>query len=270
MDDRSAKGSGMDSQVLIYEKDGGIAWVTLNRPDVLNALNMEMRDELWQVLHALQDDPDVAVAIFKGAGEQAFSAGADISEFGTAPSVVEARRARRERDLWGYMLAIDKPLIAAIHGFVLGAGVELSMCCDLRIAAEGARLGLPEVSLAYIPSAGGTQLLPRTVSPGLAMGLILSGDPIDAQEALRIGLVQRVVPRQRLYAEAEALARQLMTRGPLALRYAKEALTQGLDLPLAEGLALEARLARLVLASRDAREGLRAQQEGRAPQFLGV
>jgi enoyl-CoA hydratase len=260
----------MDSRVLIYDKAGGIGWVTLSRPDVLNALNMEMRDELWQVLHALQDDPDVAVAVFKGAGEQAFSAGADISEFGTAPSVVEARRARRERDLWGYMLAIEKPLIAAIHGFVLGAGVELSMCCDLRIAADDARLGLPEVGLAYIPSAGGTQLLPRTVSPGLAMGLILSGDAIDAQEALRIGLVQRVVPRPRLYAEAERLARKLMTRGPLALRYAKEALTQGLDLPLAEGLALEARLARLVLVSHDAREGLRAQREGRAPQFVGV
>ena len=260
----------MAPAVLTYEKSDGIAWVTLNRPEVLNALNTAMRDELWQVLHALRDDPDVAVAIFKGAGERAFSAGADISEFGTAPSLIEARRARRERDLWGYMLAIEKPLIAAIHGFTLGAGLELSMCCDLRIAADDARLGLPEVSLAYIPSAGGTQLLPRTVSPGLAMGLILSGDAIDAQEALRIGLVQRVVPRQRLYAEAEALARQLMTRGPLALRYAKAAVTQGLDLPLAEGLALEARLARLVLASRDAGEGMRAQREDREPQFLGV
>jgi len=259
----------MAPAVLTYEKDDGIAWVTLNRPEVLNALNTEMRDELWQVLHALRDDPEVAVAIFKGAGERAFSAGADVSEFGTAPSVVEARRARRERDLWGYMLAIEKRLIAAIHGFALGAGLELSMCCDLRIAAEDARLGLPEVSLAYIPSAGGTQLLPRTVSPGLAMGLILSGDAIDAQEALRIGLVQRVVPRQRLYAEAETLARQLMTRGPLALRYAKAAVTQGLDLPLTEGLALEARLARLVLASNDAREGLRAHFEGCEPQFVG-
>jgi len=245
-------------QTLLYEKDAGIAWVTLNRPQVLNAINLQMRDELWQVLHALREDPDVAVAVFKGAGERAFSAGADISEFGTAPSVVEARRARRERDLWGYLLAIDKPLIAAIHGFALGAGIELSMCCDLRIAAEDARLGLPEVSLGYIPSAGGTQLLPRTISPGLATGLILSGDAIDAQEALRIGLVQRVVPRRRLYAEAEALARRLMSLSPSALRYAKEAVTHGLDLPLTEGLALEARLARLALASQDAREGLRA------------
>lgn len=254
---------------ILYEKDGGIAWVTLNRPEALNAINMAMRDEIWQVLHAVREDPDVAVVIFKGAGERAFSAGADVSEFGTAPSFVEARRARRERDVWGYMLAIEKPLIAAIHGYALGAGIELSMCCDLRIASEDVQLGLPEVSLGYIPSAGGTQLLPRTISPGLAMGLILSGDTVDAQEALRIGLVQRVVPRERLYAEAEAAARRLMACGPLALRCAKEAVAQGQDLPLAEGLDLEGRLAQLVLASADAREGLQAQAEGRRPAFVG-
>ena len=258
------------SKALLYEKDDGLAWVTLNRPQALNAINLAMRDDLWQVLQAMQEDPDVAVVIFRGAGERAFSAGADVSEFGTAPSVVEARRARRERDLWGVMLSIEKPLIAAIHGYALGAGIELSMCCDLRIASEDARMGLPEVSLGYIPSAGGTQLLPRTISPGLAMGLILSGDTVDAQEALRIGLVQRVVPRGRLYTEAETVARRLMTCGPLALRYAKQAVTQGLDLPLTEGLDLEARLARLVLASADAREGLQAQAEGREPIFIGA
>ena len=236
---------------LIYEKKDGIAWVTLNRPETLNAVNLQMRDDLWEVLHALRDDPEVAVVIFKGAGERAFSAGADISEFGTAPSVVEARRARRERDVWGYMLAIEKPLIAAIHGFALGAGIELGLCCDLRIAAEDARIGLPEVTLGYIPSAGGTQLMPRIVRPGVAMGLILSGDTVDASEAMRIGLVHRVVPRDRLYAEAEALARRLMNLSPLALRLAKEAITRGLELPLAEGLNLEARLARLALAGRD-------------------
>ena len=235
---------------LIYEKEGGIAWVTLNRPETLNAVNLQMRDELWEVLHALREDPEVAVTIFKGAGEGAFSAGADISEFGTAPSVVEARRARRARDLWGYMLAIEKPLIAAIHGFALGAGIELGMCCDLRLAAEDARIGLPEVTLGYIPSAGGTQLMPRIIRPGVAMGLILSGDAVDAAEAVRIGLVYRVVPRERLYAEAEALARRLMSLSPLALRLAKAAVTQGLELPLAEGLNLEARLARLALAGR--------------------
>lgn len=252
---------------LVYEKDDGIAWVTLNRPETLNAVNLQMRDELWEALHALREDPEVAVAIFKGAGERAFSAGADVSEFGTAPSVVEARRARRERDVWGYMLAIEKPLVAAIHGFALGAGIELSMCCDLRIAAEDARIGLPEVTLGYIPSAGGTQLMPRIIRPGVAMGLILSGDTVDAAEALRIGLVHRVVPRDRLYAEAEELARRLIGVPPLALHLAKTAVTQGLDLPLSEGLNLEARLARQALAGTDARESLRALREGRTPHF---
>ena len=233
---------------LLYEKRDGIAWVTLNRPEVLNAINIRMRDELWGVMHAVRDDPEVRVVIFKGAGERAFSAGADVSEFGTAPSYVESRRARRERDLWGLMLSLEKPLIAAIHGYALGAGIELPMCCDLRIASEDARLGLPEVSLGYIPSAGGTQTLPRHVPPGVAMHMILTGDPIDAGTALRHGLVQRVVPRERLYQEAESLARTLMSRGPLALRLAKRAVLEGLELPLAEGLALERRLAARALA----------------------
>jgi enoyl-CoA hydratase len=233
---------------LLYDKQDGIAWVTLNRPDVLNAINMRMRDELWDVVQAVRDDPEVQIVIFRGAGEQAFSAGADVSEFGTAPSYVESRRARRERDLWGFILSLEKPLIAAVHGYALGAGIELPMCCDLRIASEDARLGLPEVSLGYIPSAGGTQTLPRHIPPGVAMHMILTGDPIDAQAALRHGLVQRVVPRQRLYQEAEALARTLMSRGPLALRLAKRAVLEGLDLPLTEGLALERRLAARALA----------------------
>ncbi len=233
---------------LIYDKQDGIAWITLNRPQVLNAINMRMRDELWDVVQAARDDPEVLVVIFNGAGERAFSAGADISEFGTAPSYVESRRARRQRDLWGLILSLEKPLIAAIHGYALGAGIELAMCCDLRIASEDAHLGLPEVSLGYIPSAGGTQTLPRHIPPGVAMHMILTGDPIDAQAALRHGLVQRVVPRQRLYSEAESLARKLMSRRPLALRLAKRAVLEGLELPLAEGLALERRLAARALA----------------------
>ena len=257
-------------ETILYEKLDGIAWITLNRPDVLNAINMRMRDELWDVVHAVQDDPEVRVVIFKGAGEQAFSAGADISEFGTAPSYVESRRARRGRDLWGFILSLEKPLIAAIHGYALGAGVELPMCCDIRIASEDARLGLPEVSLGYIPSAGGTQTLPRHVPPGVAMHMILTGDPIDAAAALRYGLIQRVVPRQRLYQEAESLARTLMSRGPLALRLAKQAVLEGLDLPLAQGLALERRLARRALASADAQEGIAAAAAGRQPRFSGA
>ena len=235
---------------LIYEKSpGGLAWITLNRPDVLNAINMQMRDELWDLLHAVRDDPEVRVIIFEGAGDRAFSAGADISEFGTAPSYVEARRARRERDLWGFMLSLNKVLIAAIHGFALGAGIELPMCCDFRIASEDARIGLPEVGLGYIPSAGGTQTLPRHLQPGIAMQMILTGDPIDAQTAYRYGLVQRVVPRDHLYAEAESLARKVLSRPPEVARLAKRAVVEGIELPLAQGLALEARLGAQVRAA---------------------
>lgn len=236
---------------------------------MLNAINLQMRDELWDVMHAVRDDPEVRAVIFRGAGERAFSAGADISEFGTAPSYVEARRARRERDLWWFLLRLEKPTVAAIHGYALGAGIELPMCCDFRIAAQDARLGLPEVSLGYIPSAGGTQTLPRFVPPGVAMHMILTGDPIDADTALRWGLVQRVVPRDRLYREAEALARHLLSRGPLALRLAKRAVLEGLDLPLAQGLALERRLAERALLSAEAQEGLRAAA-GRQPPFREV
>lgn len=244
---------------VLYEKgDGGIAWVTLNRPDVLNAMNMQMRDDLWEIMHAVQDDPDVRAVIFKGAGDKAFSAGADISEFGTAPSYAEARRARRERDLWWFMLSMDELLIAAIHGFALGAGIELPMCCDIRIASEDARMGLPEVSLGYIPSAGGTQTLPRHVPPGIATQMILTGDPIDAQTALTYGLVQRVVPRERLYEEAEALARRVASHPAEATALAKRAVRDGAEMALGQGLALESRLAAQALASEDGRRGLKA------------
>lgn len=232
----------MSFDTLLYEKDGGIAWVTLNRPSKLNAVNLQMRDELWDVLGALAADPDVSVAIFRGAGDRAFSAGADISEFGTAPSYVAARRARHERDLWGLMLAIEKPLIAAVHGFALGAGCEMSLLCDLRIASEDAIFGLPEVNLGYIPSAGGTQTLPRTIAPGHALLMVLSGEPIDARTALDYGLVQWVVSREALYAKAQSLAQEVLRRPQAAVRAAKAALGRGLDLPLAEGIRLEARL----------------------------
>jgi len=230
----------MSEGPVLYEKrDDGVAWVTLNRPDVLNAINMRMRDELWELMQAVRDDPDVRVVVFKGAGDRAFSAGADISEFGTAPSIAEARRARRERDLWGLILSLDEVLIAAVHGYALGAGVELPMCCDIRIASDDARFGLPEVGLGYIPSAGGTQTLPRHVPPGLAMQMILTGDPIDAPTAYARGLVQRLVPRERLYAEAETMARAIAALPAEAIRLAKRAIAGGAELSLAAGLALE-------------------------------
>jgi enoyl-CoA hydratase/carnithine racemase len=218
-------------ETIIYDKDErGIVRLTLNRPDVLNAVNLRMRDEFWDALHAFRDDPDARVLVIRGAG-RSFSAGADISEFGTAPSYVEARRARQERDLWGFLLHLPKPIVAAIHGHALGAGLEMSLLCDLRIASDDASFGLPEVSLGYIPSAGGTQTLPRSIPPGVAMHMILSGDPIDAAEAYRLRLVHRVVPRDRLDAAADEWATMLAERDPRLLASVKGALGRALPLP---------------------------------------
>jgi enoyl-CoA hydratase/carnithine racemase len=230
---------------VLYDKDAeGIVRITLNRAEKLNAVDLAMRDELWMALEAFRDDPDGRVLILRGAGG-AFCAGADIADFGTAQSYVEARRARHERDVWSLLLHLPKPTIAAIHGYALGAGCEMALLCDLRLAATDARFGLPEVSLGYIPSAGGTQTLPRAIPPGVALHMILGGAPIDAQAALGWKLVQRVVPRDQLDAAADDLARTLAAKPKRALSLAKEAVLGGLDLSLADGLALEQRLATL-------------------------
>jgi enoyl-CoA hydratase/3-hydroxypropionyl-coenzyme A dehydratase len=233
----------LDSDLVLYDKQDSVALITLNRPDALNAVNLAMRDELWGLLLAVRDDPDVRVAVLRGAGARAFCAGADIKEFGTAPSVLAARRARQERDLWGLMTTIEVPLIAAIHGWALGAGCEMSLYCDLRIAADDSRLGLPEVTLGYIPSAGGTQTLPRVLSGSDAMRMLVTGEAVDAAEALRIGLVHRVVPRERLDAEVMALAERIAALPPVTARAIKRTIVEGVDLPLPQALALEARLA---------------------------
>lgn len=230
---------------IIYEKDGGIAYLTLNRPKALNAVNIKMRDELYEVIPAIKDDDEVQVAIIKGAGEKAFSAGADISEFGTAPSQTIARQVRWERDLWGMFLSVPKPIIAAIHGFALGAGIEMAMCCDIRIASEDAQFGLPEVNLGMIPTAGGSQTMPRMVLLGRVSEIVLTGDRIGAAEALRIGLVNRVVPRPQLLSSAEKIAKRIMSFDQRAVRYAKEAVTRGLDLPLDHGIELERQISRM-------------------------
>ena len=249
-------------ETIIYEKSGGIASITLNRPRALNAVNIKMRDELYEVLPAIDDDPEVLVCIIGGAGERGFSAGADITEFGTVPSQTIGRSVRWERDLWGQFLGVSKPLIAAIHGFALGAGVEMSMCCDFRIASDDARFGLPEVGIGMVPTAGGSQTMPRMAPLGMSAAPVIIGEIIDAAEALRIGLVQRVVPRDDLMPTAEDVARKLMSRGQTALRYAKEAIRRGLDLPLQQGLEMESRLFAAVLATDDAREGIRAYSRG--------
>jgi enoyl-CoA hydratase len=202
-----------------------------------------MRDELYQVLGAIKDDPEVRVGIFKGAGEKAFCAGADLNEFLTAPSPIVARQVRFGRDVWSLFLSIPQPLIAAVHGFILGSGIEMALCCDIRIASEDARFGLPEVGLGIIPAAGGTQTLPRIIGRGRALEILLTGRWVNADEALRIGLVNRVVSRDKLLETAEEMAKKVASYPPLVVRNAKEAVVRGLDLSLAEGLDLEKRLA---------------------------
>jgi len=242
-------------ETVIYEKRDGVAYVVLNRPQVLNRYNVKMRDEMYQVLGAIRDDPDVMVVIFRGAGERAFCVGADLSEFGTAPSPIIARQVRWERDVWGLLSSLRQPLIAAVHGYCLGSGVEIACFCDLRIAAEDAIFGMPEVRLGIIPAAGGTQTLPRTIGKGRALELLLTSEYIGAQEAHRIGLVNMVVPREKLYTEADRMAQNIMSRDPIAVRYAKEAINRGLDLSLEEGLDLERKLAALVARSGTLRRG---------------
>ncbi len=237
-----------DFEVIIYEKKAEVAFVTLNRPRALNAYNIRMRDELYQALEAIKEDPEVRVAVFKGAGDKAFCAGADLTEFLTAPSPIIARRVRWERDIWGLFLSITKPLIAALQGYVLGSGIEIALCCDIRLASEDAQFGLPEVGLGIIPAAGGSQTLPRTIGRAPALEMLLNGRWIKAAEAHRLKLVNRVVPHAELLPAAEALANKLKTYHPLALSYAKQAVTRGLDLTLEEGLELEARLAKRLLA----------------------
>jgi enoyl-CoA hydratase len=254
-------------ETIIYEKKDGLAYITLNRPEFLNRYNIQMRDELYQVLTAVRDDPDVMVVILKGAGERAFSVGADLTEFGTAPSPTVARRVRWERDVWGLFSSLRQPMIAAVHGYCFGSGVEMALFCDVRIAAEDAVFGLPEVSLGMIPAAGATQTLSRVIGRGKALAMLLTSERIDAQEAHRVGLVNMVVPREELYPAAEALARKIMSRAPIAVGYAKEAIKRGLDLSLEEGLVLESNLAALVARTKDASEGIEAFVEERIPHF---
>ena len=229
-------------QTIIYRKAEGIAHISLNRPRMLNAYNMEMRDELYQVLVAVKDDPEVSVVVLRGEG-RAFCAGADLTEFGTAPSLTIARAVRWDRDIWGTFLSVPQPLIAAIHGYCLGSGVEIALLCDIRIAAEDAIFGMPEVTLGMIPAAGGTQTLPRFLGIPKALELLLTRRRIGASEALEMGLVSRLVEREALDFQAETTARQLLSLNQKAVRALKEAVWQGTEMPLDLALDLEARLA---------------------------
>jgi enoyl-CoA hydratase len=237
-------------ETVIYEKKDDIAYVTLNRPRVLNAYNVQMRDELYQILGAIKDDPEVRVAVFKGAGEKAFCAGADLSEFLTAPSPAIARQVRWERDVWGLFLSVPQPLIAALHGYVFGSGIEIALCCDMRVASDDAQFALPEVGLGIIPAAGATQTLPRVIGRAKAMEMMLSGRRVNAKEALSIGLVNQVVPKKDLSSVTHALATQIASSDPAVVSGIKRAVIRGADLPLSEGLDLEKMVASLYLKAK--------------------
>jgi len=257
-------------ETIRYAAADGVATVTLDRPDVLNAMNEPMRRELTECFTRLAVDDAVRVVVLAGAGERAFSAGADIREFVQPPVPVRFREERKRVDFRAVMDRCPQPMIAAIRGYALGGGLELALACDIRIAAEDAQLGLTEISLAIIPGGGGTQRLPRLVGRGKALEMILTGARIGAPEALRIGLVERVVPPGEVLAAAQELARALAARAPVALRYAKEAVVKGLELPLADGLRLEQDLATLLRTTEDRIEGAKAFLEKRKPRFTGT
>ena len=235
-------GSKVAEPTVLYTKERHVANLVLNRPGVINAYNIQMRDELFESLAAAKDDSDVRVLVLSGSGERGFCAGADLTEFGTAPSLAVARRVRWERDVWGLFLSIRKPMIAAVHGFVIGSGVEMACLCDVRIASDDAVFSMPEVALGMVPAAGGTQTLPRVVGVGAALELMLINRRVTASEAKDMGLVHRVVAGGDLMDTANLLARELASRNPAVLYAAKSAVVDGLDLHLDDGLRLEERL----------------------------
>src|SRR5713101_3778596 len=252
-----------------YVKKGAIAYVTLNRPKVLNALNQKTWQELRKVFEDARDDAAVRGVILTGAGDKAFIAGADISELAHVTAVEAEKSSTFGQAVLDLIEVLGKPVIAAVNGFALGGGCETAMACTIRVAVENAKFGQPEVKLGVIPGGGGTQRLPRLVGKGRALQLILSGEMISAQEAYRIGLVNEIVPAAELTARAEAILKQIFANAPLAVKYALEAVNKGLETSQTEGLSLEASLFGLCAGTEDKKEGTQAFLQKRAPQFQG-
>jgi len=255
---------------LLLERDGAVALVTIHRPKVLNALNMATLAELRRVILDLRNDDSVRAVILTGAGEKAFVAGADINELAVQTPIAGREHALAGQHVLDLLENMGKPVIAAINGYALGGGCELALACTLRIAADDARLGQPEINLGILPGYAGTQRLPRLVGKARAMELILTGAQISASEAERIGLVNRVVPAAALLVEAKKLAAALVGQAPIAVRYIIEAINRGLEMPFAEGCRFEATLFGLVASTDDMREGTRSFLEKRKPEFTGT
>lgn len=254
---------------ILVEKRDGIGYVTIDRPKKLNALSIKTVKELTDAFEKIARDKKVGVVILTGSGERAFVAGADIPEFAKLKPDGARDYAIRGQKLLNLIERLGKPVIAAVNGYALGGGCEIAMACTMRIAANNALLGQPEVNLGLIPGYGGTQRLPRLVGKGRAYEMILSAKPIDALEAERIGLVNKVVPQAELMETCEKMAKTIAKRGPLAVKYCLEAVDRGLNMSLDDGLALEADLFGLVFGSKDVREGVKAFNEKRKPDFKG-
>ena len=229
-------------ETLLFQKDGAVAHISLNRPQVVNAYNIQMRDDFSEALSAVQLDQEVRALLITGEG-RGFCAGADLTEFGSAPSQVIARQVRWERDIWGHLVNLDKPVVAAVHGYCIGSGLEIALLCDLRIAAAGTVFALPEVQLGMIPAAGGTQTLPRSAGRSQALDLLLTGLRIQVEEALTMGLVTRLSAPQSLRNEARRLAEDLADLPTEAVTAMKGLLRHGMDLDLLQALDLESRIA---------------------------
>jgi enoyl-CoA hydratase len=261
--------AGVNADSLLVERDGATSVVTVNRPHVLNALTLGTLEALRRVMLDIKGDAGVRAVIVTGAGEKSFVAGADINELAQLTPARAREYALAGQRAFEEIERLGKPVIAAINGYALGGGCELAMACTLRMAADTARLGQPEITLGILPGFAGTQRLSRLVGTGKALELLLSGAPIGAHEAERIGLVNRVVAAASLMGEARALAADLATRAPIAVRYILSAVTRGADMPLAEACEFEASLFGLAASTDDMREGTKAFLEKRKPEFKG-
>ena len=265
----SSSVSALTLENVIYDKKGSIAYVTLNRPKVMNALNKATISELRAAFEDARDDSAVRGVILTGSGEKAFAAGADIGEVANNTAVEAEEATRRGQALTDLIENLGKPVIAAVNGFALGGGCELAMSCSIRIAAESAKFGQPEVKLGVMPGYGGTQRMPRLVGRGRALKLILSGDIIDATEAYRIGLVDELVPAPQVIERAETVLKKIIANAPLSVKYSLEAVNKGLETSVAEGLVIEASLFAVCASTDDKKEGTSAFLEKRPPKFQG-
>lgn len=265
----SSPASALKLENVLYEKKDQIAYVTLNRPKVLNALNQETWQDLRAAFDAARQDEEVRGVILTGSGDKAFIAGADISELSRLNAVQAENSSSNGQAVLSLIENLGKPVIAAINGFALGGGCETAMACTIRIASESAKFGQPEVKLGVLPGGGGTQRLPRLVGRGRALQLILTGEIINAQEAYRIGLVNEVVPATSLVARAETVLKQIFSNAPIAVKYSLEAVNKGLETSQAEGFALEASFFGLCAGTEDKKEGTSAFLAKRVAKFQG-